>query len=364
MEKKIGVLTFWGVPNYGAFAQAYALNVVLNMIQQEHQVVHIGYLHPEHYKLYFQKKRPYKRRKADWINVKYYIRWLKYLINNKMEYPAFERDWNTIPHVAVSTQKELEQTNWDIVFTGSDAIWEYSIKEFGDDEHLIGNNLQCAKLFSYAASFGDMDEDSAFPEFVKKGLLKYDKLSVRDLSSSNIIKKLTGRDAEIVLDPTLLWDFSKDPQVPVTKYDNYIFVYGNHFPEEMIQEVKEYATSNQLQIIGGGLAPEWCDLRLTDIGPLEWIGMFAKAEFVVTCTFHGLMFSINFNKKVLFNQISYTVNRSATLLQELGLTELFQGHVTLREVLDYSWNYTEINHNLDVLRERSLAFLKGALYAE
>jgi len=46
----------------------------------------------------------------------------------------------------------LEETQWDIVITGSDAIWEYSIKEFGDGVHLIGNKIKCNKLVSYAAS--------------------------------------------------------------------------------------------------------------------------------------------------------------------------------------------------------------------
>ena len=52
----------------------------------------------------------------------------------------------------------------------------------------------------------------------------------------------------------------------------------------------------ELQIIGAGIAPEWCDIRLTEIRLTEWIGMFPKANFVVTCTFYGL---IIFGRKVV-----------------------------------------------------------------
>lgn len=361
MDKKIGVLTFWGVPNYGAFAQAYALNSLLRTIQEEYSVNHIGYLHPEHQKLYLHNLPPKLSRGVDLINPRYYWRWIKYFRNKKEEHPCFAKDWSMIPHEVIKTVKELEKRKWDIIFTGSDAIWEYSIKEFGDDIHLIGNNLCCDRLYAYAASFGEMTEDSDFPDFVRQGLTQYQQISVRDTVSCKIVKNLSGRTSTIVLDPTLLWDFRNDSNIPVPPYKNYILVYGNHFPDEMIAEVKAYAKERHLQIIGAGLAPEWCDLRLTDIGPLEWIGMFSRAEFVVTCTFHGLMFSINYNRKVLFNPISYTANRSATLLSDLKLAELFRGKVTLKRVLDYPWDYNAINYKLNILRERSLNFILGAI---
>ena len=96
---------------------------------------------------------------------------------------------------------------WDTVITGSDAIWEYSIGEFGDDVHLIGNRLKCNKLIAYAASFGNMNIGDTFPVFVKSGLEKYNAISVRDQSSYDIICNQLQRNVKcpIVLDPTLLY---------------------------------------------------------------------------------------------------------------------------------------------------------------
>ncbi len=87
--------------------------------------------------------------------------------------------------------------------------------------------------------------------------------------------------------------------------------------------------------------------------------MFGDAEFVVTCTFHGLMFSINFEKKIVFNQVEYVKNRSTTLLQKLGIYDLYKNGTNLKSVLDYPWDYDEINKRLNKMRGDSLAFLRG-----
>jgi len=55
-KSRISIITFWCVPNYGAFAQAYALNNVLKQMYPEFEVEHIGYLKKEHFDAYYTKK--------------------------------------------------------------------------------------------------------------------------------------------------------------------------------------------------------------------------------------------------------------------------------------------------------------------
>lgn len=298
--KKIGILTFWGVPNYGAFAQAYALNKVVGRIMSKEDVKHIAYLHPQHYVLYFQKKKPQALSWKNWLSRSFYLGWIDYIKDKEIKYPNFDRDWKDIPNIPFVNEKALEAYKWDILITGSDAIWEYSIPDFGNDIHLIGNKMICNRLISYAASFGDMNSTDRFASFITEGLLKYDAISVRDSTSLKIVNMLTDgrKKVSTVLDPTLLYDFKRDSEIPDSNYKNYILVYGADFSDELIRSVKEYAAKNKLIIIGAGIAPEWCDLCLPNIGPKEWIGLFKDAELVVTCAFHGLMFSINYEKKL------------------------------------------------------------------
>ena len=358
--KKIGILTFWGVPNYGAFAQAYALNKLLKKYYANYEVKHLAYLHKRHRDLYFKKRKPTLSSLKSILSFRFYKEYIKYFMDSKIRYPEFEQDWNSIDHICFADEKKLEKSNFDVIVTGSDAIWEYSIPEFGDDVHLIGNNLNCSRLVSYAASFGDMNPNDDFKSFIKNGLECYDAISVRDDNSKIIVDNILNRKcSEVVLDPTLVYDFKSDSDIPKSKYDNYILVYGNDFPKELIDSVIKYAKDNELTIIGAGLAPDWCDIKLTDIGPKAWIGMFKDAEFVVTCTFHGLMFSINFEKKIVFNQVEYVKNRSTTLLQGLGIYDLFKDGANLKKSLNYSWNYAEINNKLNKMREKSLDFIRG-----
>ena len=360
--KSIGILTFWGVPNYGAFAQAYALNKVVKHLQPDADVEHIAYLHPQHFSIYYRKPCPKFSSKKQLVSPRFYYNYAKWMLNHMIKYPEFEKDWDCIRHKSIKNESELEENHWDIIITGSDAIWEYSVPEFGNDIHLIGNNLNCDKLISYAASFGDMNENDVFFDFIKTGLKNYDCISVRDKMSSNIVNGLIrDTNISIVLDPTLLYDFKNDKDIPKSKYSHYILVYGTVFSERLVSEVKEYAKEHSLLIIGAGLVADWCDVKLSDIGPKEWIGLFQGANFVVTCTFHGLMFSVNYEKIVVFNQVQYVKNRSTYLLKELGLYSLYENEVSLKTVMEYTWDYKKINHKLEGMRDKSLSFLKRSL---
>lgn len=360
MQKDIGILTYWGVPNYGACAQAYALQHIMTKRFPDYKTEQIGYLHKKHRKLYYQRKLQ-GFRLGLLLHPKYYLHLYRHFRNRRLSYPHFEADWQAIAHCDAGTKKQLETLKYDTLITGSDAIWEFSIDDFGPDPHLIGNRLNCSNLVAYACSFGTMNAEDSFPDFVQQGLVNYKSISVRDSNSADIVERMVGKRPPIVLDPTLLWDFQTDTRIPSAPYEKYILVYGRLFSDELIAEVKKYAKENGLQIIGAGIAPQWCDLQLSGIRPLEWIGMFRNAETVVTCTFHGMMFSLNFRKRFLFNQVAYTVNRSQWLLEQLGLAPLFHGDVSLKQVMEYDWDYDSINMRLEKLRAQSLQFLEEAI---
>ena len=111
------------------------------------------------------------------------------------------------------TAQELEQAKFDTVVLGSDIIWDYSFEIFDKDPFLFGSKLNAKKKISYAASFGTIKESEPIPEYVKKSLLDMDEISVRDLNSARIVEKIVGKKPEVVLDPTYLWDFTKDSNV-------------------------------------------------------------------------------------------------------------------------------------------------------
>lgn len=359
----IGILTFWNVPNFGAFCQAYALNkTVKSIVGDKTEVVHIGYIHPVHNRLYRERNRPTLSGLKSLLSLNFYMGNFRFFFGRKIHYPKFDAAWDKIPHIDFYTDDDLEKYHFQNVILGSDSIWEYSTKDFGEDRHLVGLDIHSKKIVAYAPSFGDMTVNDSFPEFVKEGLSGLDKITVRDRTSAEIVSMLLGgAHPDIVLDPTFLWEFTTDSNVIVPKERKYILVYGTNYTEAIVNEVREFAAMEGLQIIGAGLAPQWCDKILTELSPFEWIGLFREAKFVVTCTFHGLMFSIHFRKKVLFYQVEHVKNRSQWLLELTGLSKIYTKKPNIKEMLDYDWNYDEIYLSIQKEKDKSIKLLKEML---
>lgn len=340
MEKKLGILCYWGVSNFGAWAQAYALNrIVREMVGDRFQVEHIQYLYPQHYAACYRNGSDVKR-----IN-------------------SFHYSYEVIPHSRRYTAEELEQQQYDVIITGSDAIWEFSVPAFGADQHMFGLGLKTEKLIAYAASFGIVTPDYPFESWVADGLSRYDYLSVRDTNSADVVETLIGFRPQVVLDPALLWDFRSDPIVAEPKLEQYILVYGSHWTEQFIEEAQKFAKEKGCKLISAGYINRWCDtsFRLIEMRGWEWIGMFQNAEYVLTSMFHGLMVGLSFGKQVKFCRVPYVKNRSQSLLEELELEQYLTEEIVEADVFSKELDFGKISIKLGQMREKSLAYLRRSL---
>ena len=325
--KKISILTYWGVANYGAWTQAYAFNKVIHQISDKDTVVeHIAYLEKSHWDMYYKNDAR---------------------LNN-----AFSYSWGEIPHTEIIGKDELEKREFDIVCIGSDAVWELN-PNFNDDMHLFGQHIKANKIISYAASFGNIGKEN-IPDQIKNIDFKiFDSISVRDNNSQHIIEKMTRKTPNIVVDPALLWNFKTDKNVKETKFEKYILVYGTTWTDEFIYEARKYAKEHKLKLVSAGYLNGWCDmsLRLVELRTFEWIGLFARAEKIYTSTFHGLMMGLNYEKDIKFCQVGYVKNRSQTLIEELDIA--YDIHNFNREI-----NYECVNERLSAMRKESMKYLE------
>lgn len=330
--KKIGILTYWGVANYGAWTQAYALNKVLTNMYPNCDVKHVAYLEQSHWNSYYKSDR-----KA---------------LNN------FGYNWDEIPHTPELDEIELEREPFDVLVVGADSIWEEIFTGvINHDWHLIGKNLpNCKKIISYAPSSGIYDGMEHIPNEAIEGLKHFQSISVRDKTTQSFVERAVGVEVPIVVDPALLWDFTTDDAVRKTRYSNYIVVYGAKWDLNFIDKVKQYAKQKGLLLISIGFINDWCDVnfRRNELRTLEWIGMFASAECVVTSTFHGLMIGLNFNKNIKFCQVDYVKNRSQTLMD---ICKIPNHAVDFEKKIDYGY----VNRRLKEQREYALSWLKEAI---
>lgn len=365
--KKIGILTFWNVPNYGTFLQAYALQKVLEKKYPSYDVRQIPYLNSKHYKIYYSNSITQNYRYW-FINPKFYINMLskKHIKRDLSTIKKFIEYYKLIPHFTGITKTNIRALSLDILILGSDIIWDYTVPFFGNDQYLFGLGLKAKKKLSYAASFCSVSESTAVPRYVKKGLSELATISVRDEKSSKIVNKILNKTAKIVLDPTLLWDFQNDPNIPCPLLSDYIVVYGSSFTKKMIQDAKKYAKLNRLKLVCINSLDDnfdWCDLVINqdELTPFEWVSYFKHANIVMTCTYHGLMFSLIFKKKIIFYMTDFIFSKSESLIKYLGLKEVLSNELDFQGKINWNWDYDLIYKKLNSMKLNSFDFLNSII---
>ncbi|MBR1638767.1 MAG: polysaccharide pyruvyl transferase family protein [Treponema sp.] len=364
--KKIGILTFWNVPNYGTFLQAYALQKAIAYLDVNFDVKQIAYLEPTHYRQYYAINNA--KFHYGIIDPRTYVNIAKRLFSKKIKelkpFLTYYKDF--IPCTKPLTKRSLPTEYFDSVVLGSDIIWDYSIRFFNNDEFLFGNNLNCKNILSYAASFGTVKPKQSCPEYVRTGLNNLSAISVRDENSKNLVNQYVGKNSIIVCDPTILWDFRNDENIPQVKESKYIIVYGSDFRQELIKGCIDYAKKNNLQIICLDSLDDtfdWCDknIKQNELNPFQWLAYFKHAERIFTCTYHGLMFSLIFNKKTVFSPTQFIMDKASSLIDYLDLRPVLVNFNTFEEKADWEWDYDKINAKFDTLKQSSLQFLRDNL---
>lgn len=362
MKYDIGILTFWNVPNYGTYAQAYALQRVLQQLNKGKDVRQIAHLDQHHFNFYYDKKAYYREcpiwKKSFWKS--FFIK--ENRCPSKEE--EFINAYSLIPHTDNICDTNLKDFKFDKVFLGSDIVWDYSIKVFNDDPLLFGQGFDVDEVDAYAASFGTVPVDAKVPYYVNSALKKMKYISVRDERSAEIVKRITGIKPPIVLDPTWLWDFNNDENIIKPVEEDYILVYGQDFTSVFIENLRKYANESDKKIIALDCNEDhydWCDKMIAqaELSPFQWIGYFKYAASVATSTFHGITFSLIFNKKFAFSKTDFIMAKVDDFLKELKLFDLFnKNQDDVFGMLDHNFNYNYINKIIEEKRTASVDFLR------
>lgn len=191
--------------------------------------------------------------------------------------------------------KLREADRCDLYCAGSDQIWNPTMGRGGSFDYLRFALKE--QTFSYAASFGI---DTVAPEYadaVRQGLEHVGQLSVREDAGQQIVKDLTGRDAQVLVDPTMLltaeeWDqVIALPKAPVP--EKYVLTYFlGKVSEQRRAAVQEQADKMECQLIEimDPASPFHC------VGPDEFVYLIKHAQLVCTDSFHGSVFSFLYGR--------------------------------------------------------------------
>lgn len=342
---KVGLLTFHEGINHGAYLQCYALYCIIQSMGHDLEVIN--------YKNFTHWLREY------WcflgtLNPLKLLENIRKIIKFRRAQKIFK-----IGNLTFSAKK-VGKKHFDTIVVGSDMVWDFNNHFFGFDPIYFGQSLNTDKLVSYAATFGDRHIGDKPPQQVLKGLLRFDAISVRDGNSKDLVNEICNREAKVVLDPTLLYDFSKEERLP--NYKKFILVYGFFMPKDVIVEIKNFARERGLKLIAIGYRKSWCDINEVAIDPFEWLGYFKKADFVLTSKFHGALLSIKYNKLFCLSMNDTIYYKIKSILNHFSL----EGRVIsparrVEDILGVEIKYESINTELRRLVSYSKEFLERSL---
>ncbi|MCM1506138.1 MAG: polysaccharide pyruvyl transferase family protein [Ruminococcus flavefaciens] len=223
-----------------------------------------------------------------------------------------------------------KSSGYDYYIIGSDQVWNpeffkyHKMKKYAYMLSFCDNN----KKICFSPSFGVSEIPPEWKKWFKKYLSAIPHISVREDDGAKIVKELTGKEADVLIDPTLMlsakeWKkYSKKP-VGIDFSEKYILTY---FLGEVSDEKKIYI--NNLAKMKNLKVYNLLDKEnpeLYTIGVSEFIFLISHSDMVVTDSFHACVFSFIFNRPfVVFNRKSDYSDMSSrldTLLLKLSLTD-------------------------------------------
>lgn len=286
---------------------------------------------------------------------------------------AYENKY--LPILGISEKRNITP-KVDCLVIGSDEVFNcLQVNEnVGYSRELFGANSKTDKIVSYAASFGNATLSGLKKYRVDKeisdSLKRFQAISVRDENSYEIVKELTGRAAEMNLDPVLIYDFKEIAQVETDyKYDRYMIVYAypGRISRSEGKKIRKFAKKKKCRLIGISGSFWFCDDSIFP-SPFEVLHLFKAAEYIVTDTFHGSVFSIKYNKPFAVfvrNGEEQKYGNSQKIIDLLGKFELKDRMITvdsnLDDVIGKSIDYDYVNRKIEIERMKTRAYLKACV---
>lgn len=387
---KIGIVTYVKCDNYGAELQAFAMQYIYNKLGYDAEIIDLEKQNKDltksistiipaiinRFKCY-KFKAPIKIFKLilDVISRKKAAK--KYKKEISIKHDLFldffnEKIKHSSKHYSL-TSIFTEPLPYDIYIAGSDQIWNYMHTDFLEVYFLTFANKWNAKKISYAASISVPDIPERLHSKYKNLLENMDVISVRELNGKNLVEKYSNKKATVVLDPTLLLtkdEWKKSVANEIRPNEIYVLIYtlsGSKYIYELARNIASRIDKKCKVInIKSNFIPEEDNNieHLYQIGPKEWVGLMLNAAYIVTDSFHGTAFSINFNIPftTLLNPSSNMNSRVLSILEITGLkTRIIydDGSKTIPQNLTI--NYQVVNQIINKWRKKSENFITTSI---
>lgn len=364
MAKKVGIITFHRAINYGALLQGYALLEKTKECGADSCM--IDYRCPFVESAY---RLTWGLNDKSFKGYRTWLRGVPHLIKKKKNFRRFAKQRLNLTAKYTGLDISKFGDGLDVYITGSDQVWNMDV--CGQDTNYLLNFVKDdSKKFGYAVSIGGYKMKPEETELAKK----FAKISMREKSACDYVAQETGMQVHRDLDPTLLltgeqWQKAAHPKRVIK--EPYIFIYSVHPQNHMAEYayklskekgIKVYHLHNRVKMD----LKEKGIQQLYDCSIEEFLALIRDAEYVVTNSFHGTVFSIMFKKQFLseletkggFN------NRVWELLGSLGIKRRILDRVpTVNDgvTIDEKIDWEDVARRMEENRKESVAYLKSII---
>ena len=326
---KIGILTFHMAHNFGAMLQAYALSTAITKMSNCTCQI-IDYRLPEIYQKYEDMLKEEK------VAIK------------RLKFEEFMK--NKLPLSSRVIDLRMAE-NYDLYILGSDQIWNPNITGGYKDEYF-------GKLFPLSVSYGaSTGVDIGNWDYLAQKLDKISKIGVRETWCAENLSNYIDKEITYCLDPVFLIEKADWNKLrSAINHDKYILIYSFDVLEKEYQEIEGRAKEKNWKIVEivtherkrrNGIIYD------LECGPQQFLNYAYEAEFIYTDSYHGVLFSIIFEKKfIYFSRGEKNSARVCDILKQLKLHKNKEGY------------YVMNSQNKNILRkykQASLDFLRKAI---
>ena len=296
--KRIGIITMHKPISYGSALQSYALQKKIEDFGYEVEL--IDYRYPN--ELHYTKDGSIKGCIRSVISFVINMLWGFPNIKKRKKFDIFyNKFYKTSAYYPTAESLKENPPIYDLYITGSDQVWNPKfIKQ--DSSFLLSFVSDDKPKISYASSFATTVIPEGALSMYKENLSRYQAITVRESSGVTLVKELIGRDAKHVCDPTLL--LSKEEWESISEIQKTLgirTIYLDGQKHDLFEPNSKIVKS---------------------AGPLDFIKLIKNAQYVITDSFHGTIFSNIFNKPFTAIVKSGNVDsRIVSLLKEIGNEE-------------------------------------------
>lgn len=380
-KKTVGIITIHK-SNFGGCLQSYALWAFITSIGYKCEIIDLyrpvmsGYKNEKSHLTFSTCKKAEQVKNLKQLAKKYFSL-LRNIIKPNITKYNFTNNANFLlfnslikysaPYYSIDSLY-INPPHYDIYISGSDQIWNPDMP-FENEPYLLTFAPSDKKRIAYASSFGRQSLPDEFKKHYKNCLEKYNSISVREASGQKIIEELGELESDLVLDPTMLFDseywhtISSKPNIK----QRYLFCFSLNNNIELLTYASKICKKNNLALVIISNEKHAFEGVISiikpDSGPKEWLGFIENAEYVITDSFHGSVFSILFKKSFLSytkkeNREKYPGSRIENLFELLSLKScLIEDFNHVPSIKDSSFQYELLEEKIHSLRKYSQNYL-------